>query len=103
VKIDPDFERNVVSELHRVLTKGAGDLPESVEKLIDDSESLIISLLRQREIMRHAIYQLFHHELVPGGIIARRAYQLLQDIPANSPGTGDFAGAARTIRKNQTE
>ena len=108
--IDPDFERPVVSELHRVLTHGAGDLPQSIEKLIDDAESLIISLLRQRELMRHALVQsddMMIRMAEKTGLYGdptqfvqhRRAQQILLDVPANSPYAGELVGAPRTIPK----
>lgn len=108
MRIEPDFEHHVVSELHRVLTHEAGDLPQSVEKLIDNAESLIISLLRQRELMRHALQKstdllcrLARHEgNIPDQIMEiRRAQQILLDVPANSPYAGEFVGAPRTIPK----
>ena len=108
MRIEPDFEHYVVSELHRVLTHGAGDLPQSIEKLIDNAESLIISLLRQRELMRHALQKsndllsrLARQEgNIPDQVMEiRRAHQILLDVPANSPYAGELVGAPRTIPK----
>ena len=98
MRIDPGFESGTVAELHRVLTHGAGDLPQSIKKILDDAESLIVSLLRQREIMRNLIEQMAP-AVRPGGLSHRKVEQILLDVPASSPITGDFAGAPRTIQK----